>query len=289
MQRHGVDKLVFSSSATVYGEHAPAPIGEELADVGDQPLRLDQGDDRAGPARRRARPSRGGGSPCCATSTRSAPTPRARSARTPQGIPNNLMPFIAQVAVGQLREAQRLRRRLRHPGRHRRCATTSTSRTSPPVTSRRWRELGSTDARGQHLEPRHRPRHQRAGDAARVRAGRRPRAAVRGRRPPRRRHRRVVRRPLPRRGRARLDGHAHDRRHVRRHVALAASRTRTATPTPEPARRSGGSPGQRAGWRPGPGRARACSGLRRAASTGRTTAAARRTARSAAGRRGRAW
>ena len=47
MRRHGVRKLVFSSSATVYGEHAPVPISEDCPTVGHQPLRPDQGDDRA--------------------------------------------------------------------------------------------------------------------------------------------------------------------------------------------------------------------------------------------------
>ena len=135
--RHGVDKLVFSSSATVYGEHATVPIRRGPADLGDQPLRLDQGD---------------ASSRSCATSPR--PTPRWRIAllryfnpvgahpsgtigEDPQGIPNNLVPYIAQVAVGRREKLQRLRRRLPDPGRHRRCATTSTSRTSPPATSPR--------------------------------------------------------------------------------------------------------------------------------------------------------
>ena len=36
-----------------------------------------------------------------ATSTRWAPTPAAASGRTPLGIPNNLFPFITQVAAGR--------------------------------------------------------------------------------------------------------------------------------------------------------------------------------------------
>ena len=85
MQRHDVRPSWSSPrSATVYGEHATAPIGEDLPDLGDQPLRLDQGDDRADPARRRRGRARDGGSRCCATSTRSAPTPPAPSARTPR-------------------------------------------------------------------------------------------------------------------------------------------------------------------------------------------------------------
>ena len=65
-------------------------------------------------------PTRAGPSPCCATSTRSAPTRPGASARTRRAIPNNLMPFVAQVAVGRREKLQRLRRRLPDAGRHRR-------------------------------------------------------------------------------------------------------------------------------------------------------------------------
>ena len=71
---------------------------------------------------------------------------------------------------------------------------------------------------GQRLEPRLRPRHQRARAAARLREGRRPRAALRDRRPPPRRRRDVVRRPVQGQRRARL---AHRRR-----------RSTTCAPTP---------------------------------------------------------
>ena len=54
----------------------------------------------------------------------------------PQGIPNNLMPFIAQVAVGKL-EKLASSATTTTPPTGRPCATTSTSRTSPPGTSRR--------------------------------------------------------------------------------------------------------------------------------------------------------
>ena len=287
MQRHHVDKLVFSSSATVYGEHATAPIGRGPADLGDQPVRLDQGDDRADPARRRARPSPRWRIALLRYFNPVGAHPSGTIGEDPAGIPNNLMPYIAQVAVGRREKLQRLRRRLRHPRRHRRARLHP--RRGPRRRPRRGAGAAGQHRRaGQHLEPRHRPRHQRPGDAARVRACRRPRAAVRGRGPPRRRHRRVVRRPLTRPGRARLDGRRARSTTCAPTRGAGRSRTRTATPTPEPARRSGVS--RVSGpWRPGPGRARACSALRRAASTGRTTAAARRTARSAAGRPGRAW
>ena len=105
---------------------------------------------RADPARRRRRPTRGGGSRCCATSTRSARTRPARSARTRQGIPNNLMPYIAQVAVGRRERLHGLRRRLPHGRRHRR------ARLHPRRGPRRRPRRGArqaardTDERGLH-------------------------------------------------------------------------------------------------------------------------------------------
>ncbi len=46
--------------------------------------------------------TRSGASPCCATSTPSAPTKAACIGEDPNGIPNNLMPYICQVAAGKL-------------------------------------------------------------------------------------------------------------------------------------------------------------------------------------------
>ena len=77
---------------------------------------------------------------------------------------------------------------------------------------------------------------------------------------------------------------AEPRRLPRRLTAGSAAAARH--PDGRPRESAAGVSGRRC---PGPGRARACSAHRRAASTGRTTAAARRTARSAAGRPGRAW
>lgn len=52
MRRHGCDLLVFSSSATVYGEVAPVPYQEDYEPLGVVALWADQGDDRARAARR---------------------------------------------------------------------------------------------------------------------------------------------------------------------------------------------------------------------------------------------
>jgi UDP-glucose 4-epimerase len=68
MRTHGVRRLVFSSSATVYGDPSAVPIPEE-AEVRPEP------------------PAADGRSPTCATSTRWGPTPRDVSARTRGGYP----------------------------------------------------------------------------------------------------------------------------------------------------------------------------------------------------------
>ena len=53
------------------------------------------------------------------------------------------MPYIAQVAVGRRENLRCSAATSRHPGRHRRCATTSTSWTSPRGTSPRSTKLGT--------------------------------------------------------------------------------------------------------------------------------------------------
>ncbi len=101
MRRHGCSTLVFSSSATVYGDNAPVPYHEDyqplsasspygrtkvmieqvLRDVGaiDESLRI--------AILRYFNPV--------------GAHPSGEIGEDPQGIPNNLMPFIAQVAVGR--------------------------------------------------------------------------------------------------------------------------------------------------------------------------------------------
>ena len=98
---------------------------------------------------------------CCATSTPSAPIRRGLIGEDPNGIPNNLVPYIAQVAVGKLREVPRLRQRLSHPGRHRRARLHPRGRPGPRPCGCH-REAGGK-ARPVHLQPGHRPRLQRAG------------------------------------------------------------------------------------------------------------------------------
>ena len=100
MQRHGVFRLVFSSSATVYGDSAPVPMREEFPTSATNPygrtkvmieqiLRdLGASEDRWRIALLRYF------NPCGAH-------PSGTIGEDPNGIPNNLMPFVAQVAVGK--------------------------------------------------------------------------------------------------------------------------------------------------------------------------------------------
>ena len=100
MKRHGVNNLVFSSSATVYGSPDALPITE------DAPLRVTNpygqtklmGEEilrelgRCDPTWRFA---------CLRYFNPVGAHPSGLIGEDPQGIPNNLMPYVAQVAVGQ--------------------------------------------------------------------------------------------------------------------------------------------------------------------------------------------
>lgn len=106
MARHDVRRLVFSSSATVYGDHAPVPYVETY-----EPLsaaspygrtkvmaeRVLVDAVRADPRLRVAllRYFNPGGA-----------HPSGRIGEDPQGVPNNLLPFVAQVAVGRRERVQ---------------------------------------------------------------------------------------------------------------------------------------------------------------------------------------
>lgn len=100
MQRHGVDRLVFSSSATVYGEPEALPLDESARlsvtnPYGRTKLIAEQiiADACAADVR------------LCAISLRYfnpvGAHPSGLIGEAPSGVPNNLMPYICQVAVGQ--------------------------------------------------------------------------------------------------------------------------------------------------------------------------------------------
>ncbi|AKJ27933.1 UDP-glucose 4-epimerase GalE [Caldimonas brevitalea] len=100
MQQHGVQRLVFSSSATVYGKPERLPIREDsplsttnpygaTKLMSEQILRdLEQSDAAWHIA-------------CLRYFNPVGAHPSGRIGEDPQGIPNNLMPYVAQVAVGQ--------------------------------------------------------------------------------------------------------------------------------------------------------------------------------------------
>ena len=112
--------MVFSSSATVYGDPATVPIREDFPvgaptnPYGRSKLVVEQilADlAAADPAWR------------IALLRYFNPVGAHESGRIgedPRGIPNNLMPYISQVAVGRRETPERLRQRLPDPRRHRR-------------------------------------------------------------------------------------------------------------------------------------------------------------------------
>lgn len=106
MRRHGVDKLVFSSSATVYGEDAPVPYREDheplgaVSPYGRSKVMIEQvlGDvARATPGLRVA---------LLRYFNPVGAHPSGLIGEDPRGVPDNLMPFIAQVAVGRRERLQ---------------------------------------------------------------------------------------------------------------------------------------------------------------------------------------
>ena len=219
MRRHGVSTMVFSSSATVYGADAPVPMTEDLPTSATNPygwtkvmqeqiLRDVAAADphwRIGLLRYF--------NPVGAH-------PSGTIGEDPSDVPNNLMPYIAQVAVGRLEKLSIYGGDYPTPdGTGVRDYIHVDDLAAGHVAA--LNRLTTHRRPGLDLEPRHRPRHLGARAAARVRAGLRPRAALRDRGPAARRHRRLVRRPVTRRGRARLARHPHGRRHVRRHLAVA--------------------------------------------------------------------
>ncbi|WP_109472447.1 UDP-glucose 4-epimerase GalE [Ornithinimicrobium cavernae] len=105
MQEYAVHRLVFSSSATVYGGDAPVPMTEDLPTSGTNPygwtkVMIEQilRDVAAADPRWRIALLRYF-NPVGAHAS-------GRIGEDPAGIPNNLMPFIAQVAVGRRERLQ---------------------------------------------------------------------------------------------------------------------------------------------------------------------------------------
>jgi len=103
MDRHRVDRIVFSSSATVYGEAASVPIREDFPLKATNPygrtkLFLEEILRDYGAARPRVRVA------LLRYFNPAGAHPSGRIGEDPNGIPNNLMPYISQVASGRLTE-----------------------------------------------------------------------------------------------------------------------------------------------------------------------------------------
>jgi len=159
----GVRTIVFSSSATVYGEPASVPIREDFPLSASNPygrsklmieeVLRDLAQTDAGWRVAFAALLQSGG--------------RARLGligEDPNDIPNNLMPYIAQVAVGKLQELPVIWRRLRDAGRHRRARLHPRRRPRPRPPG--GVECAARAFRRDDREPGHRARLQRAGNGA---------------------------------------------------------------------------------------------------------------------------
>jgi UDP-glucose 4-epimerase len=100
MSRHGVHTIVFSSSATVYGENAPVPMKEDFPTSATNPYgwtkvmqeQIFRDAAVADPSLRVA---------LLRYFNPVGAHPSGLIGEDPSGIPNNLMPLIAQVAVGR--------------------------------------------------------------------------------------------------------------------------------------------------------------------------------------------
>lgn len=105
MAAHGVKRMVFSSSATVYGDPERLPIDER------HPLRPQSpyGENKAEIEALLSSHERAGGGFRYAALRYFNPVgahPSGRIGEDPRGTPNNLMPYVAQVAVGRLPRLQ---------------------------------------------------------------------------------------------------------------------------------------------------------------------------------------
>ena len=100
MARAGVRRLVFSSSATVYGESAPVPMTEELPTSATNPYGWSK------VMQEQILTDVAAATPGFQVALLRyfnpvGAHPSGQIGEDPQGIPNNLMPFVAQVAVGR--------------------------------------------------------------------------------------------------------------------------------------------------------------------------------------------
>ncbi|WP_206830515.1 UDP-glucose 4-epimerase GalE [Alicyclobacillus fructus] len=100
MERHGVKKIVFSSSATVYGAANEMPLKEDMPispvnPYGQTKAMIEQ------MLRDVAAATADFGAALLRYFNPVGAHPSGRIGEDPQGIPNNLVPYVAQVAVGK--------------------------------------------------------------------------------------------------------------------------------------------------------------------------------------------
>lgn len=100
MRRHGARRFVFSSSATVYGQAEQLPIGEDTPlcatnPYGQTKLMAEQILRDLGAA------ESGWQTACLRYFNPVGAHPSGLIGENPRGLPNNLMPYVAQVAVGR--------------------------------------------------------------------------------------------------------------------------------------------------------------------------------------------
>ena len=223
MQAHGCKRIVFSSTATVYGQPKSLPVREDAPLAPSSPYastklmseNILRDVEVADPSWRIA---------LLRYFNPVGAHPSGTIGEDPRGTPNNLMPFVAQVAVGK-------RPRLSVFGNDYETPDGSGVRDYLHVQDLAEGHVAASEAparrrRVAHPQPRHRPRRQRARAGAGVRGGQRPAGPLRDRAAARRRRRRLLRRPDPGRAAPRLEGQARPGRDVRRQLALAGGQPR---------------------------------------------------------------
>ena len=219
MQERGCKTFVFSSSATVYGEPETLPLTEDARLAATSPYGSTK---LIGESILR---DIGTSDPAWHVAVLRYFNPvgahvSGSIGEDPNGVPNNLMPFVAQVAVGRRKSLQIFGGDYATPdGTGVRDYLHVEDLAAGHVAALR-RLLGGADSF--HRQPRHGARRQRARPGQSLRARQRAKRPLRDRRPAGRRRCCVLRRPDSGRDAARVEGPARSRCDVRRQLALAA-------------------------------------------------------------------
>ena len=219
MREFGVKRMIFSSSATVYGLDNPIPYVETMP-TGEctnpygwtkvMSEKILQGVAAADPEwsvvlLRYFNPIGAHES--------------GRIGENPNGVPNNLMPYITQVAVGRREKLEHLRSGLPHPGRHLHPGLHPCGGSGQGPCGRHG--VRHAPHRHRDLQSGHRQRRQRHRTGGDLRAGQRRRRAPRLCGPPGGRSGRILCQCRQGQARAGLAGRAEHRRHVPGQLELA--------------------------------------------------------------------